>query len=88
MTCHHEDFPCCGCDPIDTVDLIPGDNCCPYCGDPDCFGDCDDVEDFEDFEREDNFRDDVEADADVLAMAGYGTDEDYGYYGDEGDDWG
>lgn len=31
--------------------------------------------------REDNFRDDVEADADTLASAGYGTDEDYGYYG-------
>lgn len=29
---------------------------------------------------------DVEADADTLASAGYGTDEDYGYYGG-GDDW-
>lgn len=28
----------------------------------------------------DGFRDDVEADADVLRMAGYGTDEDYGFY--------
>lgn len=28
---------------------------------------------------------DVEADADTLRSAGYGTDEDYGYYG--GDDW-
>ena len=28
------------------------------------------------------FRDDVEADADTLASAGWGTDEDYGYYGD------
>lgn len=27
---------------------------------------------------EDNFRDDVEADADTLASAGWGTDEDYG----------
>ena len=25
---------------------------------------------------------DVEADADTLASAGYGTDEDYGYYGE------
>lgn len=33
-------------------------------------------------EREDYFRDDVEADADVLASIGWGTDEDYGYYGD------
>lgn len=32
-------------------------------------------------EREDHFRDDVEADADALASAGYGTDEDYGYHG-------
>lgn len=29
---------------------------------------------------EDHFRDDVEADADTLASAGYGTDEDYGGY--------
>lgn len=31
----------------------------------------------------DPFRDDVEADADALASAGWGTDEDYGYYGDD-----
>ena len=34
-------------------------------------------------EPEDQFRNDVEADADTLASAGWGTDEDYGYYGDE-----
>ena len=34
---------------------------------------------------EDHFRDDVEADSDTLASAGYGTDEDYGYFG--GDKW-
>lgn len=28
-------------------------------------------------EREDQFRDDAEADADALASAGWGTDEDY-----------
>ena len=43
---------------------------CPTCGvefgDPDSDGD--------------NMTD-VEADADTLASAGYGTDEDYGYYG-------
>lgn len=33
-----------------------------------------------DFEP-DMFRDDVEADADVLRTAGMGTDEDYGYFG-------
>lgn len=32
----------------------------------------------------DQFRDDVEADADALASAGFGTDEDYGYFGDDG----
>ena len=36
-------------------------------------------------EPEDQFRSDAEADADVLAGAGYGTDEDYGYYGGDGD---
>lgn len=36
------------------------------------------------YEREDHFRDDVEADADALASAGYGTDEDYGMYDDGG----
>ena len=30
---------------------------------------------------------DAEADADALSSAGYGTDEDYGYYGDGGDDF-
>lgn len=36
---------------------------------------------------EDHFRDDVEADADVLRNAGWGTDEDYGHFGDPYDDW-
>lgn len=31
----------------------------------------------------DPFLDDVEADADVLASAGYGTDEDYGFFGED-----
>ena len=31
--------------------------------------------------REDNFRTDAEADGDALKSAGWGTDEDYGYYG-------
>jgi len=33
-------------------------------------------------EEHDQFRDDVEADADVLRMAGFGTDEDYEHYDD------
>lgn len=40
---------------------------------------CDLVREYE--ENEDNYTD-VEADADTLASAGYGTDEDYGYYGE------
>jgi len=32
----------------------------------------------------DGFRDDVEADADVLRMAGFGTDEDYNFFDDGG----
>lgn len=36
----------------------------------------------EDWERDD-FNSDVEADADALASAGWGTDEDYGYFGGE-----
>jgi hypothetical protein len=36
--------------------------------------------------REDNFRDDVDADANALASAGWGTDEDYG--GDYDNGWG
>ncbi|MEM4258084.1 MAG: hypothetical protein QXL17_02895 [Candidatus Thermoplasmatota archaeon] len=37
-------------------------------------------------EEYDQFRDDVEADADALRSAGYGTDEDYGFFGDDYDD--
>lgn len=36
----------------------------------------------EDAEEDDQFRSDAEADADVLRSAGWGTDEDYGYYND------
>jgi len=32
--------------------------------------------------KEDNYTD-VEADADTLASCGWGTDEDYGYYGED-----
>lgn len=34
------------------------------------------------YQEPEQFRDDAEADANALASAGYGTDEDYGYYGD------
>jgi hypothetical protein len=48
-------------------------------------GDEDDDHGFNREPREDNFRDDVDADANALAGAGYGTDEDYGCFG--GDEW-
>jgi hypothetical protein len=51
-------------------------------GEPDEYVD----EDYDD--EPDQFRDDVDADADVLRSAGYGTDEDYGGYEDYGDYWG
>ena len=35
----------------------------------------------DDYEDNDNW----DMDGDALASAGYGTDEDYGYYGDEGE---
>ena len=36
--------------------------------------------------KEDNYTD-VEADADTLASAGWGTDEDYGYFDDYSGEW-
>ena len=56
-----------------------------FADDPDLFDfededwddDCDEDED-EPYEMSD-----VEADADTLASAGWGSDEDYGYYGEE-----
>jgi hypothetical protein len=42
-----------------------------------------DAEEEQSFEEHDQFRDDVEADADALASVGWGTDEDYGYYGED-----
>ena len=47
--------------------------------------DDDDAHGFNREPREDNFRDDVDADANALAGAGYGTDEDYGCFGS--DEW-
>lgn len=40
---------------------------------------------YEELDNEDNYSD-AEADADTLASAGMGTDEDYGCF-DSGDDW-
>ena len=38
------------------------------------------------YDYEDNLSD-VEADAMTLESCGWGTDEDYGYFGDDGMDW-
>jgi len=69
-----EDAPCCGC-------------CGNEFGSPEAdefFFPSAEVE--SDFEPEENDEPgdmtDVEADADTLASAGYGTDEDYGYFGE------
>lgn len=51
----------------------------------DCHNDCpfdeDEGADYVDDYEPDQFLNDVEADADALASAGWGTDEDYGYFG-------
>ena len=70
--CQCIDWPC--CEHADNFPPEPED-CCPYCGYPDCCGDCE--QDYYDDEPDDNMSD-VEADADTLRSAGFGTDEDYG----------
>lgn len=60
-----------------------GDDMSEYADDQQDDGDDDDAHGFSHEPREDNFRDDVDADANALAGAGYGTDEDYGYYGED-----
>jgi hypothetical protein len=51
----------------------------------DFYGECMDT-DLSDYEVEnDSFDDSMDGDAEsALASAGWGTDEDYGYYGDDG----
>lgn len=53
------------------------DGYCELCGHQDA--------DEDNLYEPDDLMTDVEADTDVLRSAGYGTDEDYGYYG--GDDY-
>ena len=77
--CGQEPMGCSKCDKIGRSNQDPRDD----------FEEYDDF-DFEIFtiECEEEYDDDmtdVEADADTLASAGYGTDEDYGCYG--GDEW-
>lgn len=60
-----------------------GDDMSEYADEYQDDGDDDDRHGFNREPREDNFRSDAEADADVLASAGFGTDEDYGYFGED-----
>jgi len=87
--CGHEDYPCCGCGPEYDIDMqycggcgMPADEC--YCHE--CEDDYDyDYEDEDDYDEPDDNMTDVEADADTLRSAGWGTDEDYGYFGNNDD---
>ncbi len=87
--CSHEDYPCCGCGSVtvftgqDAVDADREDGDLMY-ADLDCSGIPDEV-----FEP-DPFLTDAEADADALASAGMGTDEDYGCFDETpmGDEYG
>jgi hypothetical protein len=85
---------CLWCDKQEIGSEIPSEM---FCSDA-CLGeweavqamDMDADEDGEEyFEDEDGDNlSDIEADADTLTSAGYGTDEDYGYFGDnEGMEW-
>ena len=66
----------CGCTTFSEQENGP--EVCDNCGSVDCFDEMPDDGD----EPWDGFNSDAEADADVLASAGWGTDEDYGYYGE------
>jgi len=70
--CNCEDRPCCGCGD-DTYNLPLVFRAEPF------------EDDFEDEEYDDEpiGSYDLSDDGDALASAGFGTDEDYGYYGDE-----
>ncbi len=84
--CNHEDWPCCGCgdepsqeeqrEQWEATHALADHFDTDEEGDEDFDPEYNDGEDFSD-EPEDNFTD-VEADADTLASAGFGTDEDYG----------
>ena len=60
-----------------------GGDACEGCTESACEG-CEHYEPWGDEEPWDGFNTDAEADADVLASAGWGCDEDYGCFGDDG----
>lgn len=71
MSCNHEDFPCCGCDEDNLLTEQQMQELDEaYYNDMPHDGDFD----WMDGDHESG-----------LASAGWGTDEDYGYYGDDGD---
>lgn len=91
-----EDAPCCGCcgPAVERAESAYWDERAmePDHGDnwgENEYGFCDDCGEWEEdceCESESDYRDDdSEHDAEVLASAGWGTDEDYGYFG--GDDY-
>lgn len=59
---------------------VYADGVCEECGADLCEGKCPNC-DCPNDEPWDGFHTDADADANVLASAGHGTDEDYGYYG-------
>lgn len=81
MSNWHEDFE------DETFPLEMFDEPCP---DEGLYDDDEDypigMDDEPEYDDEPHDMTDVEADADTLRNCGWGTDEDYGYYGD-GDEW-
>lgn len=81
-------------DPNETNHICAGDNCVCIGGDEDrdtveadpCYGEGE-IEplhpDYDPDAEDDRTTFDMSDDADALASAGWGTDEDYGYYGGE-----
>jgi hypothetical protein len=78
--CSHEDWPCCGCGEEPSQEEQHEQ----WLADQNDRDDHDFDDDDDEFEPGDEPHEmsDVEADADTLKSAGYGTDEDYGDYGD------
>jgi hypothetical protein len=83
--CNCEDRPCCGCgddryDPEAEMErFLEARDAGDMSGEIEMEEDTDD-----DYGDEGPQMTDAEADADTLASAGWGTDEDYGYFGESG----
>ena len=55
--------------------------------DPDSYEDEADEANYDEIDAAEEGQDDMSYDADALASAGWGTDEDYGHFDDGGQDW-